>query len=63
VVAALSATPIAIPAVVERLYADVDPVLHPVAARSVWAHLRKLASEGRAASPDVDDPDGLWVNA
>jgi glyoxylase-like metal-dependent hydrolase (beta-lactamase superfamily II) len=33
---------------VERIYADVDPVLHPVAAMSVRAHLAKLAREGRA---------------
>lgn len=33
---------------VERIYSDVDPVLHPVAAMSVRAHLAKLAREGRA---------------
>lgn len=33
---------------VARIYADVDPVLHPVAAMSVRAHLLKLAREGRA---------------
>lgn len=35
-------------AVVETVYADVDTALHPLAARSVVAHLRKLESEGRA---------------
>lgn len=35
-------------AVVETVYADVDPALHPLAARSVVAHLRKLQSEGLA---------------
>ncbi len=35
-------------AVVETVYVDVDTALHPLAARSVVAHLRKLASEGRA---------------
>jgi glyoxylase-like metal-dependent hydrolase (beta-lactamase superfamily II) len=33
---------------VASIYADVDPVLHPVAAMSVRAHLAKLAREGRA---------------
>ncbi len=32
---------------VEAIYADVDPALHPVAARSVLAHLLKLEREGR----------------
>ncbi len=31
--------------VVEVVYHDVDPSLHPLAARSVVAHLRKLADE------------------
>jgi glyoxylase-like metal-dependent hydrolase (beta-lactamase superfamily II) len=38
-----------IPAIVERLYADVDPVLHPAAGRSVLAHLIDLAGRGRVA--------------
>jgi glyoxylase-like metal-dependent hydrolase (beta-lactamase superfamily II) len=33
-------------AVVQKVYAAVDPVLHPAAAVSVDAHLRKLADEG-----------------
>jgi glyoxylase-like metal-dependent hydrolase (beta-lactamase superfamily II) len=33
-------------AVVEAVYVDVDASLHPLAARSVAAHLRKLRSEG-----------------
>ena len=33
---------------VAQIYADVDPVLHPVAAMSVRAHLLKLARERRA---------------
>lgn len=33
--------------IVEVVYRDVDPALHPLAARSVAAHLRKLAGEGR----------------
>lgn len=33
---------------VETIYADVPVDLHPVAAYSVWAHLRKLSDDGRA---------------
>lgn len=34
--------------IVARIYADVDPALHPAAALTVRAHLAKLAREGRA---------------
>ena len=34
-------------AIVESVYRNVDPALHPLAARSVAAHLRKLEEEGR----------------
>lgn len=37
-----------IPAMVARLYADIDPRLHRAAARSVLAHLIKLVDEQRA---------------
>lgn len=37
----------AIPDMVERIYFDVDPKLHSVAAHSVEAHLLKLEREGR----------------
>jgi glyoxylase-like metal-dependent hydrolase (beta-lactamase superfamily II) len=37
-----------IPAMVERLYADVDPRLHPAAGRSVLAHLIDLERRGLA---------------
>lgn len=45
---------------VEAIYTDVPEVLHPVARRSVWAHLRKLADDGVATAEDPDDPDGTW---
>ncbi|MFM7532011.1 MAG: NUDIX hydrolase, partial [Rubrivivax sp.] len=35
-------------ALVERVYDDVPPGLHPVARRSLLAHLLKLEAEGRA---------------
>ncbi|HEY8597531.1 MAG TPA: MBL fold metallo-hydrolase [Thermomicrobiales bacterium] len=37
-------------AIVEEIYADVDPRLHPVAAQSVDAHLRKLVRDGRVTT-------------
>ncbi len=50
-------------ALVAAIYVDVHELLHPVARFSVWAHLRKLAEEGRARGGDVDDPDTTWVAA
>lgn len=47
-------------ALVADIYTDVGTHLHPVAQRSVWAHLRKLAAERRVSSDDPDDPDSLW---
>ena len=37
--------------IVEACYLDVDPILHPLAARSVGAHVRKLAEEGMIDLP------------
>ena len=45
---AAAADPLTPEELVATIYADVDPVLHPVAAMSVRAHLAKLAREGRA---------------
>lgn len=42
---------------VREIYVDVPEVLHPMAARSVWAHLRKLADEGAVTG---DALDGDW---
>jgi len=39
---------------VEELYADVDSRLHPLAAQSVEAHLRKLIREGRVERYEED---------
>jgi glyoxylase-like metal-dependent hydrolase (beta-lactamase superfamily II) len=38
--------------VVARVYAEVDPVLHPAAELSVRAHLAKLVGEGRVRAED-----------
>lgn len=45
---------------VEAVYVDVPELLHPIARYSVWAHLRKLAAEGRARSTDPESLDGRW---
>ncbi len=45
------------------VYPDVADELLPVAAKSLWAHLRKLAGEGRARSADPDDIESSWVTA
>ena len=58
VLSALSARGTAtIAEIVEDVYAGVDPALHPIARRSVWAHLRKLADDGVAKG---DRFDGDW---
>ena len=45
---------------VPLVYADVDEARHWIAKRSLWAHLRKLAQDGRATASDVDDEAGTW---
>jgi glyoxylase-like metal-dependent hydrolase (beta-lactamase superfamily II) len=42
------------------VYDDVDPARHPIARRSLWAHLRALAADGRAAGDDPDDEATTW---
>jgi glyoxylase-like metal-dependent hydrolase (beta-lactamase superfamily II) len=49
VLAAVMAGASTSPEVVEMVYAEVDPALHPLAARSVNAHLLLLSEEGRIA--------------
>jgi glyoxylase-like metal-dependent hydrolase (beta-lactamase superfamily II) len=44
---------------VTAVYTDVPEHLHPIARWSVWAHLRKLAGEGRV-SGEVGDIDGTF---
>lgn len=52
------AGPTTIAELVERIYTDVPVDLHPWAALSVWAHLRKLAQEGAVEGEGLD---GLWT--
>lgn len=62
VAAALAAAdgPMTLDELVPVVYADVDEARFPIARRSLWAHLRKLAVDGRATSPDVDDDTATW---
>lgn len=43
-----------------RIYADVDPSLHPAAARNVFSHLIGLVEEGRAAHDGPLSPDARF---
>lgn len=65
VLAGLAAGMRTVPELVTGIYSDVDPALHPVAARSVTAHLQKLEREGRVArEPETSstgaDDEVLW---
>lgn len=61
---AISAGADTVPEIVARVYAEVDPSLHPLAARSVDAHLTLLSDQGRialrgdrvVAAPNSDEP-------
>src|SRR5438270_130001 len=50
-----------IPAIVARIYIDVAPALHPVAALSVESHLKKLAREGRVREETQRDRPSRWT--
>lgn len=50
-----------IPEIVKRIYVDVAPALHPVAALSVESHLKKLAREGRAHEDRRPDRPSRWT--
>jgi glyoxylase-like metal-dependent hydrolase (beta-lactamase superfamily II) len=63
VLAALAAGDATIEAIVARLYVGLVDELVPRARQSVHAHLRKLAAEGRAKSPDVDDESSTWTSS
>jgi glyoxylase-like metal-dependent hydrolase (beta-lactamase superfamily II) len=49
--------PVPLPALLARVYDDVPERMHPVAQRSLLAHLGKLRAEARAA----ELADGLWA--
>ena len=46
--------------IVAVVYAGVGAEYHPLARFSVWAHLRKMADEGRVHSADPDDMGADW---
>lgn len=50
-----------IPAMVEVMYADVDPRLHRAAGRSVFAHLLHMAETGRVTTDGTPSPDGTYA--
>jgi hydroxyacylglutathione hydrolase len=50
-----------IPEMVKRIYVDVAPALHPVAALSVESHLKKLAREGRVREERQRDRPSRWT--
>jgi glyoxylase-like metal-dependent hydrolase (beta-lactamase superfamily II) len=52
--------PVTIEQLVEAIYVDVPAHLHPIARYSVWAHLRKLATEGAVISADIGDIEAPW---
>lgn len=54
ILAAVRSGAATIGAVVETVYAEVDSRLHPLAARSVAAHLRKLARDGAVVLDGAD---------
>jgi glyoxylase-like metal-dependent hydrolase (beta-lactamase superfamily II) len=56
VLAALTREPQTLTALVPPAYPDVPPAIHPLAARSLYAHLLKLEFEGRTARDD----QGRW---
>ncbi len=57
---ALSSGPTTIPAMVTRIYADVDPRLHPAAARNVFAHLIDLVERGEVTCLGQLGPDAQF---
>jgi glyoxylase-like metal-dependent hydrolase (beta-lactamase superfamily II) len=63
VIAALEAGDAMVDAMVARIYVEVDPALHPVAARSVLAHLLKLERERTARRGPVATEEGPWTLA
>jgi glyoxylase-like metal-dependent hydrolase (beta-lactamase superfamily II) len=60
ILSALAEGPARIAELVPRLYADVDPRLHPAAARSMLAHMLDLAGRGRVAADGPPGPQSLY---
>jgi glyoxylase-like metal-dependent hydrolase (beta-lactamase superfamily II) len=60
ILTALRGGPARIAELVPRLYADVDPRLHPAAARSMLAHMIDLALRGVIRTPGEPGPDSEY---
>jgi glyoxylase-like metal-dependent hydrolase (beta-lactamase superfamily II) len=60
VLAALGDGLVTIPAMVERIYADVAKNLHAAAAQSVESHLRKLERDGRVKEHRIPNSPSRW---
>lgn len=60
ILGALAAGPARIRDLVPRLYADVDPRLHPAAARSMLAAIIHLERQGRIAADGAGGPDAAY---
>lgn len=58
-----SPDPLSVEQLVAAIYVGVAEPLLPIAQFSVWAHLRKLAADGRArpATKDIDDMQATWT--
>jgi len=60
ILGALAAGPATIRELTPRLYADVDPVLHPAASRSMLAGILHLVRQGRLATDGAPGPDSRY---
>jgi len=60
ILAALKSGSARISELVPRLYADVDPRLHPAAARSMLSHMIDLVRRGRVSSDGAAGPDSVY---
>jgi ribonuclease/clavin/mitogillin len=61
ILATLADGPATIPELVRRIYVDIAPALHPTAALSVEAHLRKLHREGRVEEIPQRGGPARWL--
>lgn len=63
VLAALTAAgqPQTLATLVPVVYADTNPAMHGWAAKSLLAHLLKLAAEGRVTRPNPQNDEGPWA--
>lgn len=59
----LAAGPARAADLVPAIYAQIDPRLHPAAARSTLAHLIRLERAGRVEVKGVPGPDAVWRRA